>query len=115
MTLLPDANELAVQLTVWAAGLTAAGYLATRLWRGLTRLIRWGRRLARQADAMAELLARELDTEHGGSMKGDVAAIARQLGMAQRRLNVLERRLERALLLAAEHHPEHATEYLRKD
>lgn len=111
----PILNDLAVQLAVMAAGVGAAGFLLRGAWRSARRLVHWGRRLAHQLDAMQDLLARELEPDHGSSMKDDVTAIARQLGYAQRRLDVLERRLRRTARTAADLHPERAAELLRED
>lgn len=77
------AEQLALQLTLAAGAVTAGLYLIRVLWRAL-RLI----------GVMHDIVTRELEHNHGSSIKDDVYGTAVALGQTQRRLDEVERRLE---------------------
>jgi hypothetical protein len=87
-----------------AAGLTALVYLA----RGILNVVR-------TIDAIQHIVERELEHNHGGSIKDDTHGMAVAIGKLQRDRDDDRRRLNRALRLAAKHHPEDAWLYLEPE
>jgi hypothetical protein len=89
----------------WAAAAAAgiAGFIY------LARVVLY---IARSIEAVRHLVQRELEHNHGSSMKDDVHGMAVAIGQLQRDRDDDRRRLSRALRLAAKHHPEDAWLYL---
>lgn len=97
----PHVQEWALWLAAVVAGLTALGWLWTRLRRVVRRLVRWWRAVERRFDALEALVQHELNPNTGTSMKdalGRVEAAQREhlqdaataFGEINQRLAVLE-------------------------
>ena len=88
--------DLAAYTVTAGAVLSAVGYIITKV-----------RKAARSLDAIEDLVnllpdmqaivARELEHNHGSSMKDDMHGVAVSVGKLQRRQDDLERRFERHL------------------
>lgn len=94
-----------------AAGLTGLGYLTRQVRRGARKV----REMVDAVRAIRHLVERELDHNHGSSMKDDIHGMAVAIGLLQRARESDRRRLDRALRLAAKHHPEDAWLYFGPD
>jgi hypothetical protein len=94
-----------------AAGVAGVLYLAKKV----RDLVRGALYVLRSIEAIKHLVQRELDHNHGSSMKDDVHGMAVAIGQLQRDRETDRRRLSRALRLAAKHHPEDAWMYLDPD
>lgn len=95
MDLTPDRIVLA------AAAVAAVVYLA----KGV-------RYIVHKVDQIDTVTKRELDHNHGGSMKDDVHGLAVAFGQMQRERDRERAAWNAALTLAAKHHPEDAALYL---
>lgn len=99
-----NVNEAALLVAAVAAGVAGAVYLA----RGI-------RNVVQAIAAIQHIVERELEHNHGSSMKDDTHGMAVAIGKLQRDRDDDRRRLNRALQLAAKHHPEDAWLYLSPD
>lgn len=97
-------SEAAVWIAALAAGVAGLGYLVKK-----------GRDVVRAIAAIQHIVERELEHNHGSSMKDDTHGMAVAIGKLQRDRDDDRRRLNRALRLAAKHHPEDAWLYLVPD
>lgn len=91
-----------------AAVLAALAMIGRSLRSGLA----WCRKVARQLQAMGDIVERELEHNHGSSMKDDVHGIAVAVGLLQRRYGEQarkqrqqERQLREIRELIDHHHP----------
>lgn len=82
---------------------------------GLVYLARGARNVVQAIAAIQHIVERELEHNHGSSMKDDTHGMAVAIGKLQRDRDDDRRRLNRALRLAAKHHPEDAWLYLDPD
>lgn len=105
---MPSALEVLGWIAAVAAGVAGLVYLVKAL-RYVARGVRW---LFDAIEVIHDLVTRELDHNHGSSMKDDLYGVAVALGTLQREHEEDRRRLWRALRLAAKHHPEDAVMYL---
>jgi hypothetical protein len=94
-----------------AAGVAGCIYLAKKV-RDLVRGVLY---IVHAIEVIRHLVQRELEHNHGSSMKDDMHGIAVALGKLQRETEDDRRRLKNALRLAAKHHPEDAWLYLDPD
>ncbi len=95
-------GQYASILPATVAVLVALGYL-----------VKLARSAARRLDAIDRLTSRELEHNHGTSMKDDVHGIAVALGKVQHQVDDLDAqlayidtRLDHTISLAQKHHPE---------
>lgn len=101
---MPDVLDLALWIAGIAAGIAGLVYIA----RGI-------RNVVQAIAAIQNIVERELEHNHGSSMKDDTHGMAVAIGKLQRDRDDDRRRLNRALRLAAKHHPEDAWLYLDPD
>jgi hypothetical protein len=101
---MPSISDTALWLAAVAAGAA-----------GLTYLARVVRNVVRAIAAIQHIVERELEHNHGSSMKDDMTGMAVAIGKLQRDRDADRRRLSRALRMAARHHPEDAWLYLDPD
>lgn len=78
----------------------------------LVYFARLTRKAVHKLDAIDELTSRELNHNHGGSMKDDMHGLAVTIGQLQRDRDEERDRFNAVLVLAATHHPEAAHLYL---
>lgn len=90
-----------VDIPIYAAALAAALYLG--------RLVR---SIVHKVDQINDLTSRELEHNHGGSMKADVHGVAIAVGELQRDRDEERQRINAVLGLAAAHHPDAKHLYL---
>lgn len=100
-----------MNLSITWEGIVAAAAVAA----ALLYLLKIGRSAAVKLDRIWQLASRELEHNHGGSIKDDVYGTAVAIGKTQRQVERLEKRLDRIAHVAARNHPDDATEYLRED
>lgn len=96
-------SEAALWVAAIAAGLAALMYL-----------LRGARRAVQTIGAIQDLVERELQHNHGSSMKDDVHGMAVAIGQLQRDRDDDRDVLDNALALAAKHHPDDAWLYIRR-
>lgn len=101
---MPTLSDTAVWVAAIAAGTAGLVYLA-----------RVARNVVQAIAAILHIVERELEHNHGSSMKDDMTGMAIAIGKLQRDRDVDRRRLSSALRLAARHHPEDAWLYLDPD
>lgn len=101
---MPAISDAALWIAAVAAGAAGAAYL----FRGV-------RNVVRAIAAIQHIVERELEHNHGGSIKDDTVGMAVAIGKLQRDRDADRRRLNRALRLAAKHHPEDAWLYLEPE
>lgn len=97
-----------IDLPVYAACTAALVYFGHLIRKAVHKLDR----VDAAVDQIDELTQRELQHNHGGSMKDDAHGMAVSLGILQRDRDDEIARLNRFAELAAEHHPEAAPLYL---
>jgi hypothetical protein len=89
-------GEIAAGLVFLAALLTALGYLGRKV-RALVHVVdavqAHARTAAQRAGETGDLVARELEHNHGGSMKDDLTAVAYTVGNLWRRIDDIDDRL----------------------
>lgn len=107
---MPALSDAAIWIAAIAAGVAALGYLAKK-----TRdAARAGVRMLRAVIAIQRLVERELEHNHGSSMKDDIHGMAVAIGQLQRDRDDDREVLDNALELAAKHHPDDAWLYIRR-
>lgn len=82
-------TEAAAGVVLAVAGVTALGVII-RWMRGGFRVADDAERLLKNTDAILSLVKRELEHNHGGSLKDDVHGIAVSVHRAHNRIDVLE-------------------------
>lgn len=95
-------------IPLYAAVVAGVLYLGAKLRRGV-HIFDVLLQLVRDVDHRT---SRELDHNHGGSMKDDVTGMAVSVGKLQRDQDRDAARLDAALAIAARHHPDDAALYL---
>lgn len=97
-------SEAAIYVAAIAAGVAGLIFLAAKI-----------RNVVQSIVAIQHIVERELEHNHGSSMKDDTHGMAVAIGQLQRDRDDDRRRLNGALRLAAKHHPEDAWLYLDPD
>lgn len=101
--MMPNISDLALLIAAIAGGVAALGYLAKK-----------ARDVFLAIGAIQHLVERELEHNHGSSMKDDMHGIAVAVGQLQRDRDEDRDVLDNALQLAAKHHPDDAWLYIRR-
>lgn len=104
-------SEAGIWVAAIAAGVAGLVYLA----RLVRNVVHASRNMVRAIGAIQHLVERELDHNHGSSMKDDLTGMAIAIGKLQRDRESDRRRLRHAMRLAAKHHPEDAWLYLEPE
>lgn len=97
-------SEAAIWVAAIAAGLAGLIFLATKV-----------RDVVQSIVAIQHIVERELEHNHGTSMKDDTHGMAVAIGKLQRDRDDDRRRLNRALRTIAKHHPEDAWLYIERE
>lgn len=103
MSGVPDLIDVLTWGAVAAAGVAGLLYLSGKV-----------RSAFRAIDAIQHLVERELDHNHGSSMKDDIHGMAVAIGILQRDREEDRELLDHALTLAQKHHPDDAWLYIRR-
>jgi hypothetical protein len=98
-----NVSEAALWIAAVAAGVA-----------GVVYLVRGARRAVQAIGAIQDIVQRELEHNHGSSIKDDVHGMAVAIGILQRDREEDRELLDNALQLAAKHHPDDAWLYIRR-
>jgi hypothetical protein len=98
-----NVSEAALWVAAIAAGVAGLVYLGRGARKGLQAI-----------GAIQDIVERELEHNHGSSIKDDVHGMAVAIGKLQRDREEDRELLDNALQLAAKHHPDDAWLYIRR-